>query len=153
MESLGTQFRNLMDRRFAKVVPDAAVPLTNDIFKQTVEATRIGVMPFSGTGMRYDSPYMKKYAKYRQKVGRQTEMVDLRLKSRHIEQSVRFDTPNYAEIGFANGGRIFKYHHDGISYKNGNFRQRTLFPKSWLNVPQPMYTKFIKRIVRIMNGK
>lgn len=150
MDSLGAQFARIFVKRFNKIVPDAAVPLTEQVFERTTEFTRSGKAPFGG---RYDEPYRPKYAKVRRKAGKQIEAVDLRFRTQNIQQKRRQDTKRAAVIGFANGGRIFKYHHEGVRYRNGDVRQRKLFPTHWRDLPKDMYQEFRKRVVRIMNGK
>lgn len=150
MMSLGEQFGELMDRRSALLVERAGFPIAEEITVKMKELTKEG----RGFSEPYDTPYRPSYAKKRQKAGLQTERVELRYKSLRIERTTQpAEVQGGAEVGFVEGGRIFKYHQDGIQYRNGLRRTRTIFPRDWASVPTDIYERFKQLIVGVLSGK
>lgn len=148
MMTLGEQFGVLMNARAKNLVVEAGYPTAEEITAKMKELTLGG----DGFG-EYMPGYKKTYAKVRERKGLQSELVTLRFKNKRIERTTQPTTVmGGAEIGFVEGGKIFKYHQDGVEYKSGT-RTRTIFPKSWEEVPYDIYDNFIKRIVEVMNGK
>ena len=149
MMSLGEQFGVLMNVRASNLVERAAFPIAEEITEEMKRKTLNG----EGFDDRYDTPYRPSYAKKRRSKGLQTERVELRYKSMRIERTTApMNVQNGAEIGFVEGGKIFKYHQDGIRYSTG-VRTRTIFPRNWQSVPNDIYQRFITLIVGVMNGK
>jgi hypothetical protein len=148
--TLGEQFGNLMETRSALLVERAGFPIAEEITLEMKNLTKEG----RGFDDRYDSPYRPRYAKKRDKAGLQSERVELRYKSLRIERTTQpQEVQGGAEIGFVDGGRIFKYHQDGISYRNGLLRTRTIFPRDWASVPPDIYARFKQLIIGVLSGK
>jgi hypothetical protein len=148
--TLGEQFGNLMETRSALLVERAGFPIAEEITLEMKNLTKEG----RGFDDRYDSPYRPRYAKKRNKAGLQAEKVELRYKSLRIERTTQpREVTGGAEIGFVDGGKIFKYHQDGIRYKNGMVRTRTIFPRLWKDVPPDIYARFKQLIVGVLSGK
>ena len=148
--TLGEQFGNLMDTRSALLVERAGFPIAEEITAKMKELTQEG----RGFDDRYDTPYRPSYARKRDKAGLQTQKVELRYKSLRIERTTQpQEIRGGAEIGFVDGGKIFKYHQDGITYKNGLRRTRTIFPRDWASVPTDIYERFKQLIVGVLSGK
>jgi hypothetical protein len=148
--TLGEQFGELMDRRSALLVERAGFPIAEEITVKMKALTQEG----RGFDERYDTPYRPSYSNKRQKAGLQTERVELRYKSMRIERTTQpQEIQGGAEIGFVEGGKIFKYHQDGIRYRNGLLRTRTIFPRDWTSVPTDIYERFKQLIVGVLSGK
>lgn len=163
MQDMGDQMRVILERRFERIVPDAAVPLTEEIFDQMLENTRAGR---TFQGLYYDTRYEPKYAERRAKKGYQTSYTDLRFSTnpRITQRQAGPPSTIHAEMGFmpnpvkrkgktVTAGNIFYYHQIGVRYKNGKMKIRQTMPVVWDNVPKDMYERFVARIVRVMNGK
>lgn len=160
MQDMGNQMRAILERRFERVVPDAAVPLTEEIFDQMLENTSAGR---TFQGLYYDSRYEPKYAAKRARQGYQTSYTDLRFSTnpRITQRKAAHNAPAYAEMNFMDNtdkrgvtaGNIFYYHQVGVRYKNGKMKIRQTMPVVWDNVPKDMFERFVARIVRVMNGK
>jgi hypothetical protein len=140
----------MMDARSALLVERAGFPIAEEITEQMKALTKEG----RGFKEPYDTPYRPSYAKKREKAGLQTSKVELRYKSYRIERTTQpTEVMGGAEIGFVDGGKIFKYHQDGITYKNGLRRTRTIFPRDWQSVPPDIYERFKQLIVGVLSGK
>lgn len=162
MLSLGAQMTAIIQRRFKKIVPEAAVPLTEEIFDKMVENTRSGR---TFDGLLYDTRYETDYAKRRSKKGYQTSYTDLRFSTNPRITQRKPGTPasQHAEMGFMDNsvkrksgsitaGNIFYYHQSGVTYNNGKIKIRQIMPIVWDNVPKDIYKRFIDRIMGVMNG-
>jgi hypothetical protein len=160
MLPIGAQMTAIIERRFAKVVANAAVPLTEEIFDRMLDNTRAGR---TFDGLQYDSKYEPKYAAKRAKKGYQTSYTDLRFSTnpRITQRKPAHNAPAYAEMNFMDNpnkrgitaGNIFYYHQIGVRYKNGKMKIRQTMPVVWDNVPKDIYERFVARIVRVMNGR
>lgn len=147
--TLGSQFDDLMTQRADQLIEKAGYPIAEEIAERMKSLTKEG----RGFDERYDTPYRPSYAKKRAKAGLQTEKVELRYKNLRIERTTQPTTVlGGAEIGFVEGGQIFKYHQDGVRYKNGSVRTRTIFPRDWASVPQDIYDRFTKLIMEVLRG-
>jgi hypothetical protein len=159
MLTLGAQMTAIIERRFKKIVPEAAVPLTEEIFDKMVENTRSGR---TFNGLYYDTKYETKYAERRSKKGYQTSYTDFRFSTnpRITQKKPGAPSSQHAEMGFMDNpnkrgitaGNIFYYHQTGIDYKNGKIKIRQIMPIVWDNVPKDIYKRFIDRIMRVING-
>jgi hypothetical protein len=160
--TLGEQFGNLMDTRSALLVERAGFPIAEEITLEMKNLTKEG----RGFDDRYDTPYrwqddrdnsglgVSGYALKRKRAGLQPEKVELRYKSLRIERTTQpTNVMGGAEIGFVDGGKIFKYHQDGVRYRNGDVRTRTIFPRDWASVPPDIYARFKQLIVGVLSGK
>jgi hypothetical protein len=153
--TLGAQFDTLMRKRIDSLVEKAAYPIAEEITELMKRNTKEGT---SFTGETYDVPYSESYAKTRKRKGLQTSKVEMRSRGLRIEYTTPPQNQFYmgkatAEIGFVNGGNIFKYHQDGIIYKNGIKRTRTIFPRSWASVPVDIVDRFKTLIVEVLSGR
>ena len=145
MQSLGVQAVNLIQKRFDRVVEQAAKPFLLEVFKKMNELTLNGK---SFDGLEYipnagnvkGSVYSKSHTKKRVLGGYQVDKIYLRMGNRRIERYryTNEGSKNYAEIGFETpeDGRIFYVHHTG-SYKGSAKGKyiREIFPKEWYQVP------------------
>jgi hypothetical protein len=154
--TLGMQFGVLMKERIATLAVKAGYPIAEDIAQRMKENTKAG-KGFEGQGAvdLYDNKYTPKYARQRQRTGLQTEVVTLRTRGLRIERTTapQREGNDTAVIGIVDGGTIFKYHQDGITYKNGLQRVRTIFPRSWASVPVDIVDRFKTLIVEVLSGR
>ena len=150
--TLGVQFNALMRKRIDSLVVKAAYPIAEEITELMKRNTKEG---HSFLNERYDVPYQLKYARNRQRKGLQATKVELRTRNLRIERttSPQREGNDTAVIGFVDGGKIFKYHQDGITYKNGLQRVRTIFPRSWASVPVDIVDRFKNLIVEVLSGR
>jgi hypothetical protein len=147
--TLGSQFGDIMDSVSDELVVKAGFPIAEEITAKMKELTKSG----KGFDNRYDTPYQQPYARKRKRAGLQTQAVELRFKGLRIERTTQpQNVGGGAEIGFVDGGEIFKYHQDGVKYKNGLVRTRTIFPRDWDSVPQEIYDRFISLIMGVVRG-
>ena len=154
--TLGAQFGALMKERIATLAVKAGYPIAEEITQRMKENTKAG-KGFDGTGASdlYDSKYTPKYARQRAKRGLQTEVVTLRTRNLRIERTTEPQTEglNTAVIGFVDGGRIFKYHQDGINYRKVGRRIRSIFPQTIASVPVDIMERFKTLIVEVLSGR
>ena len=155
MQSLGVQAANLIQKRFDKVVEQAAKPFLLEVFGRMNQLT-LGGRSFNG--LRYESRYGSKHTDTRRELGYQTDDVDLRMGNRRIERYryTNEGSKNFAEIGFEtpSDGQIFYAHHFGRYKGPGNPKfTREIFPKLWINVPEDIKKNLMKRIGNVMNGR
>jgi hypothetical protein len=154
--TLGAQFGALMKERIATLAVKAGYPIAEDIAQRMKENTKAG-KGFEGQGAvdLYDSKYTPKYARQRQRKGLQTEVVTLRTRGLRIERTTQPQTEgeNTAVIGFDSGGKIFKYHQDGINYRKVGRRIRSIFPQTIASVPADIMAKFKLLIVEVLSGR
>jgi hypothetical protein len=153
--TLGQQFDRIMQSRIESLTVKAGYPIAEEIAERMKQNTKEG---HSFGNERYDTPYQRRYARKRTRDGLQTSRVDLRTRNLRIERTTAPVTQFSggtagAEIGFVDGGRIFKYHQDGITYRNGLHRMRTIFPRSWESVPADIYERFKTLIVEVLSGR
>jgi hypothetical protein len=150
--TLGMQFDTLMRKRIDSLVEKAAYPIAEEITELMKRNTKEG---HSFLNERYDTPYQLKYARQRQRKGLQATKVELRTRGLRIERTTapQREGNDTAVIGFVDGGKIFKYHQDGITYKNGLQRVRTIFPRSWASVPVDIVDRFKTLIVEVLSGR
>jgi hypothetical protein len=146
MMSLGEQFGAMMDARSALLVERAGFPIAEEITEKMKELSQ------GGDGMgEYFPGYKKKYAKVKENAGYATEVVTLRFKNKRIERTTQpTEVMGGAEIGFVEGGEIFKFHQTG---KARGGRTRTIFPRKWKDVPPDIYERFKQLIVGVLSGK
>lgn len=155
MLSLGVQVTNLIQKRFDRVVEQAAKPFLLEVFGRMNQLT-LGGRSFNG--LRYESRYGSQHTNTRRQLGYQTDYVDLRMGNRRIERYryTNEGSKNYAEIGFETpqDGQIF-YEHQYGKVLNGrnNAVYREIFPKLWINVPEDIKKNLMKRIGNVMNGR
>jgi hypothetical protein len=152
---MGEQFDALMQKRIGTLVEKAGYPIALEISEAMKQNTKEG---HSFVNEQYDTPYQPKYAKARGRKGLQIKNVELRTNNFRIERTtppmnVFSGGTQGAEIGFVDGGRIFKYHQDGVKYKNGLKRVRTIFPRTWASVPTDIVDRFKKLIVEVLSGR
>jgi len=156
MQSLGVQAANLIQKRFDRVVEQAAKPFLLEVFGRMNQLT-LGGRTFDG--LKYDSQYGSWHTKTRQEGKKyQTDYVDLRMGNRRIERYryTNEGSKSYAEIGFEtpSDGQIFYEHHFGkVLNGRNNAVYREIFPKVWNNVPQDIKKGLMKRIGNVMNGR
>ena len=156
MMSLGEQFGVLMNARAKNLVEQAAFPIAEEVAERMKQLTKEGRTFTAGTGKNskphpYDTPYSKKYAQKRQRAGLQSENVVMRFKSMRIERTTSpRNIMGGAELGFVEGGEIFKLHQDGTA--NGG-KTRTIFPRDISAIPADIMERFRALIVGVMNGK
>ena len=155
MLSLGVQAANLIQKRFDRVVEQAAKPFLLEVFGRMNQLT-LGGRSFDG--LRYESTYSKSHKRSRRRGGYQTNYVDLRMADRRIEKHryTNEGSKNFAEIGFEtpSDGQIFYNHHFGRYKGPGNPKfTREIFPKYWINVPEDIKKNLMKRIGNVMNGR
>jgi hypothetical protein len=154
--TLGAQFGALMKERIATLAVKAGYPIAEDIAQRMKENTNAG-RAFEGEGAidLYDKNYSPKYAQKRKNRGLQTEHVTLRTRNLRIERTTQPQTEgaNTAVIGFVDGGRIFKYHQDGINYRKVGRRIRSIFPQTIASVPADIMAKFKLLIVEVLSGR
>jgi len=102
---------------------------------------------------RYDRNYEPKYAKSRSKQGFQVEYTDLQKKRKRIKNTI-VEAQDGAVISFVEGGDIFKYHHEGVEYRNGRVKMRSIFPKEGSeSLPQDIIDDTTKRLTAKLRGK
>lgn len=148
MDSMAVQFDKLMKPRIAKL-HEAAKVVAEDINQKAKDNSNQG-KAFGND--RYDRTYEPAYAKRRQKEGFQIQYTDLRKKQQRINTATVRRKREGAEIYYQNGGRIFKFHHDGIQYKNGNNKMRSIFPKEISSVPNDTNELALKEAGRVLRG-
>jgi hypothetical protein len=126
MTSLADQLRAIIERRAVKL-PDVARAVASDIDTKMKDNTLNG----RGFGAdEYDNTYSPRYSVKKGRIA----PVTLRADRRRIEQTNVQPQPGGTRISFVDGdgGRIFKYHHDGTA-RGG--KTRSIFPKSVQSVP------------------
>lgn len=134
MTTLGKQFLDILARKMPTAFEKAGSAMADMIADQMEENT------YNGRAFGND-PYKNEYHPQsvfdRKRLGLQTGTVTLRRTSKRIETTrvVKIKGQG-ASIDFAQGGKIFKYHHDGIEYNNGTNKIRSIFPKSHASVPE-----------------
>jgi hypothetical protein len=154
--TLGEQFGNLMDSRSALLVERAGFPIAQEIAERMKQLTLNGRSFTAGTGKNskphpYDTQYSPAYKKKRNNAGLEFGDVIMRFKNKRIERTTNpVEVFGGAEIGFVEGGHIFKYHHDGTA--NGN-KTRTIFPRDISSVPADIFENFKKLIIGVLSGK
>ena len=158
MDSLGTQFAKIIEKRMEKVIPLAVNPALTSIFTEMKANTSAGR---GFKGQDYDNTYSKSHSRARKRFGLSgNKPVVLRYKTRSLEQSSQPKTVEIAteggmqkasEIGFMNqkSGVIFKYHQTGEATGN---KVRKIFPEFWKEVPDFIRMKLNERITRVLNG-
>jgi len=149
--TLGEQFESILTSRLN--FEDIEMYLARAIdakMKQNVD---------EGTGFegkvkdKYDRKYEPKYAKKRSKEGFQVEYTDLQKKRKRIKNTI-VEAQDGAVISFVEGGDIFKYHHDGVEYRNGRVKTRSIFPKEGSeSLPQDIIDDTTKRLTAKLRGK
>lgn len=145
---MATQFDKLMQPRF-KRLHEAAKVVAEDINQKAKDNSRTGKA--FGTD-RYDRNYEPAYAKRRQSAGFQIKYTDLRKGRNRIETATTRRKAGGSEIYYESGGRIFKYHHDGIQYKNGNAKMRSIFPKEATSVPADTNQLALEQAGKVLRG-
>ena len=149
-KSLAQQFsehiRPITNKLSEKVSEDVAVILDKQMKENTQEGRAFGADP-------YDNSYSTSHRNARRKRGLQTGRVDLRYTQRRIEKT-RIETTSgkqaKATIRFADGGDIFKLHHDGTAKGN---KIRSIWPKSPESIPDHI-TQQVKQIVgEVLRGQ
>lgn len=151
MSTIGPQLEAIYGPRIKRIMDDAVAPFASAVTEQMKENTKAG-RAFGND--HYDDRYTPKYSKWRTKRGLGAQPTIMRAKSLRIERTTAPQTVNDAvEVGFVDGGRIFKYHHDGIVYNKVGLRMRSIFPKEWASVPRDMYDAFMLRIIGVMRGQ
>jgi hypothetical protein len=95
------------------------------------------------------------YARTRELAGLPTSPVVLRFKANRIENTKVETTGSGSTISFVDSeaGQIFKYHHDGINYKNVGQRVRSVFPKQDSSVPQSIRDLANRLIMEVLSGR
>jgi hypothetical protein len=140
MDRMFVQFDKIMKPRIARL-NEAAVRVADeieDLAKKNSESGR-------GFGNdRYDKKYSTEYAKRRKSKGFQVEFVDLRRSQKRIETSRVTKREDGALIDYQSGGRILKYHHDGITYKDATNKMRSIFPKELKSIPKEVFILALK---------
>lgn len=155
MLSLGVQVTNLIQKRFDRVVEQAAKPFLLEVFKKMNELTLRGE---SFPDLKYESQYGSWHAKTRVDAGYQIKNVDLRMGNRRIERYryTNEGSKSYAEIGFETpqDGQIFYQHQYGkVLNGRNNTVYREIFPRKWYQIPQDIKDSLMKRIGNVMNGR
>jgi hypothetical protein len=104
---------------------------------------------------RYDDQYVESYKKVRTRAGLGTSPVNLRFKSKRIENTRVETTDTGSTISFADSkaGQIFKYHHDGINYSRVGERVRSIFPKQDSSIPQTIRDLANRLILETLRGR
>jgi len=104
---------------------------------------------------RYDDQYVESYKKVRTRAGLGTSPVNLRFKSKRIENTRVETTDTGSTISFTDSkaGQIFKYHHDGINYSRVGERVRSIFPKQDSSIPQTIRNLANRLILETLRGR
>lgn len=151
MNTIGPQLQAIYGPRLKRIADDAVAPFASEVTEQMKENTKAG-RAFGND--HYDDRYERKYSRWRTRRGLQAQPTTMRAKSLRIERTTAPEKVGDAvEVGFIDGGRIFKYHHDGIVYSKVGLRMRSIFPKSWESVPRNLYDAFMARIAGVMRGQ
>jgi hypothetical protein len=124
--TLGEQFASILRPRLD--LSDIEMDLARRIDKQMKENVDEGQGFIGKVTDRYDRNYEPKYARKREKQGFQIEYTDLQKRRKRIKNTI-IEAQDGAVISFVDGGEIFKYHHDGVTYANGKYKERSIFPK------------------------
>lgn len=102
----------------------------------------------------YNDTYSKRYERWREKNGLKGGKVTLRAKKMRIERTT--EPASYAspadkgvELGFVEGGEIFRYHHKGTA-KGGKIR--SIFPKEMASIPSDIFQRMVHNIVGALRG-
>jgi len=151
MIPLGEQFKAIFEERLQKVKQEVSYVVADDISERTLENVGVG-RGFADD--RYDYQYQERTVKDRQRLGLQTDFVDLKRKSKRLNTMVV--SPNDAEshkIHFLQGGDIFYKQHEGITYQSGNTYMRSLFPKQPTSVPQEVHQNAEKLGAKVFNER
>jgi len=151
VSTIGPQLQAIYGSRIKRIMDDAVAPFASAVAEQMKENTKAG-RAFGND--HYDDRYTPKYSKWRTRRGLQPQPTVMRAKSLRIERTTNPVTDGDAvEVGFVDGGKIFKYHHDGIVYSRVGLRMRSIFPKEWTSVPRDMYDAFMRKIIGVMRGQ
>ena len=149
MKSLGDQFADIINGKTPTVFETVAIYAADEIAERMKENSSIG----RGFGDdEYDPVYSEKYADWRAEQGLQTSVVELRAHEQRIERTrIEYTAGTGAEISFQEGGRIFRYHHEGIQYPSGT-KIRSIFPKTVGSVPPDLRAEVDQRVRAGLNG-
>lgn len=147
MSTIGPQLQSIYAPRLRRISEEAVAPFALEVTERMKENTEAG----RGFGNDpYDDRYSRKYSKWRTRKGYNPNPVILRAGSKRIERTTGAEvTGDATEVGFVEGGRIFKYHHDGTA-RGGKIR--SIFPKEWASVPAEMYARLTANIAEVMRG-
>jgi hypothetical protein len=142
--NMGDQFAKIILAK-SQLFDQVAQELAKDISAQSITNTRAGES-FSDAD-RYDNLYAVSTSKAKGMASRGP--VTLRNGRNRIEsQKVTVIGKGMAQIAFTDSeaGQIFRYHHEGINYKNGN-RMRSIFPKT---ITPELLTDAMKRVHEVL---
>lgn len=156
--SIGTQLINSLNHRAKRlyVASDYVAKAIDEQKNKNVSSGR-------GFGNdTFDTNYEKSYIPVREKAGFQIKFTDLQMGRKRIRQTkVDSDkTKNQSVISFYGEGRsqdvtfgvIAKYHHEGIRYRNGNFKVRSIFPKTLSSIPVFIHDLARRRGWEVLRG-
>lgn len=140
-KSIGTQlFEDLVDTDFTRATFEVATEIKEKAIQNASEGKAFG-------SDRFDRNYEPDYARTRKSRGYQVAFTDLQMGAKRIRRMNVKRESDKAVIEFdrepvRNGvtfGMVANFHHEGIVYKNGNFKMRSIFPKSIQSVPKEVH--------------
>lgn len=144
--TIGQQLERIYSARLASIgssLNETAVEIAEQMKENTKAGRAFGNDP-------YEDKYSPKYSRKRVKMGLNSNPTILRAKGQRIERTTQpVVTGSTVELGFIDGGRIFRYHHDGTA-KGGKIR--SIFPKWWVSVPRDIYERMVHNIVGALRG-
>lgn len=137
MNTLGKQFLDILARKMPTAFEKAGSAMADMIADQMEENTYNGRAFGSDP---YKNTYHPQSVSDRKRLGLQTGTVTLRRTSKRIETTrvVKIKGQG-ASIDFAEGGKIFKEHHEGKALMrpfNRDVPMRSIFPRSHASVPE-----------------
>lgn len=157
--SIGTQLINSLNQRANKL------HIASDYVAEAIdEQKNKNVTGGRGFGNdRFDTNYEKSYIPVRKKAGFQTQFTDLQMGRKRIRQTTvnTNKAKNQSIISFYGEGRsqgvtfgmIANFHHEGIRYRNGNFKMRSIFPKTLSSIPVFIHDLARRRGWEVLRGE
>lgn len=150
MKSMEAQFEEILKPRLASMQAKAGDKVAGLFEKQMKLNSNQG----KGFGNDdYDAEYSESHANARRRKGLQTGRVDLRMKTRRIEQT-RVQTTGGSKgktsIRFNDGGEIFNYHDKGTAKGS---KTRSIWPKSPESIPASITNNVKALIAEVLRGK
>lgn len=150
MKDMGDQFMDIIGPRLQSMQPKVG-----PVAAEMIDA-RMKVNTEQGRGFSndpYDSTYSPDHARKRRKRGLQTAKVDLRYTQRRIERTVIRNVGGNepgTRIEFAEGGHIFKWHHDGTAKGE---KTRSIWPKSPMSIPRDLRNNIKTELHKVLSGQ
>lgn len=151
MQTIDIQFANIISPRIAQLNAKVAGEVGKEIKDEMLRNTSSG----KGFGSDdYDNTYEKSHRYARRKRGLQVGTVDLRYKKGSLESVKVATTGKGANIDFAHGGKILKYHHEGTAFRGKEKgKTRSIFPKEIASIPDRIKNIAQKQSQEVLSGQ